>query len=74
MELSPINLNPTSASVIIATYNRRRTLARTLEGVLHQASRDTFEVIVVDDCSSDDTQQYMNEIVQAHPPGQISAA
>jgi glycosyltransferase involved in cell wall biosynthesis len=43
-------------SVIIATYNRETFIARALSSVLSQSFRD-FEVIVVDDGSSDGTEQ-----------------
>jgi glycosyltransferase involved in cell wall biosynthesis len=56
-----------SVSVVISTYNRRKTFARTLTEVLDQAAGDTFDVLVVDDCSSDDTPQYMNRMMQEHP-------
>lgn len=45
-----------SASVIIPTYNRSRLLAMTLESLAAQdLPAERFEVIVVDDGSSDDT-------------------
>jgi glycosyltransferase involved in cell wall biosynthesis len=43
-------------SVIITTYNRSRLVFRCLESVLDQ-DYPNFEVIVVDDCSSDDTEE-----------------
>jgi len=45
-----------SVSVIIPTFNRSRKLIRAVRSVLKQTFRD-FEVIVVDDGSSDDTYQ-----------------
>src|SRR5262252_1967520 len=45
-------------SVIIPTYNRRHMLPRTIASVLSQDESD-FELIVVDDCSPDDTQAYL---------------
>jgi len=45
-----------SVSVIIPTFNRSRRLIRALRSVLKQTFRD-YEVIVVDDGSSDDTYQ-----------------
>jgi glycosyltransferase involved in cell wall biosynthesis len=41
-------------SVIVTTYNRAGVLGRTLHAVLAQTFQD-FELIVVDDCSTDDT-------------------
>jgi len=43
-------------SVVIPAYNAERTLAATLESVLSQSHKD-FEVIVVDDGSTDDTSE-----------------
>lgn len=43
-------------SVIIATYNRADLLTRAVNSVLAQSFTD-YEIIVVDDCSSDDTQE-----------------
>jgi glycosyltransferase involved in cell wall biosynthesis len=45
-----------SVSVIIPTFNRSRWLIRAIRSVLNQTFRD-YEVIVVDDGSSDDTYQ-----------------
>lgn len=43
-------------SVVIPTYNCARFLGQTIDSALRQAYRD-FEIIVVDDGSTDDTQQ-----------------
>lgn len=47
-------------SVVIATYNRGRHILPSIQSVLRQSCQD-FELLVVGDCSSDDT----GEIVQA---------
>lgn len=47
-----------AVSVVIPTFNRRYCLPRSLESVLRQTFSD-IEVIVVDDCSTDDTQDYL---------------
>ena len=47
-----------SVSVVIATYNRARFLPETIESILQQRFRD-FELLVVDDGSTDDTQQVL---------------
>lgn len=41
-------------SVLITTYNRSRLLRRAIDSVLMQDFRD-FEIVVIDDCSPDDT-------------------
>lgn len=47
-------------SVIIPTKNRRALLERAIESVAKQTFTD-WEIIVVDDASSDDTRQFMEE-------------
>jgi O-antigen biosynthesis protein len=48
-----------SLSVIVPTYNRRGVLAACLDALAHQSvAPETYEVIVVDDGSSDETEQF----------------
>ena len=48
-------------SVIIPTYNREATLKRAVESVLNQTYTD-FELIIVDDGSTDNTRQLVENI------------
>ncbi len=48
-------MNPT-VSVIIPTYNRANLVSRAIKSVLNQTYQD-FEIIVVDDCSEDNTEE-----------------
>ena len=48
-------------SIIIPTYNRARTIEKSIYSVLNQTYQD-IEVIVVDDCSTDETQKIVNNI------------
>ncbi len=58
----------TIASVIVCTYNRARLLKRLLESLLCQtAPVDTFEIIVVDDGSGDDTAGVCREMMERMP-------
>jgi glycosyltransferase involved in cell wall biosynthesis len=56
----------TQVTVVIPTYNRCRTLAKTLGAVLTQTSGQSFDVVVIDDGSCDDTQRFMREMTTAH--------
>lgn len=51
-----------AVSVVIATYNRVRFLPETIESVLQQRFRD-FELIVVDDGSTDETPELLKSYV-----------
>lgn len=48
-------------SVIVPTYNRSHLLLRAIRSILKQTFQD-FEIIVVDDCSTDGTEEILNTI------------
>lgn len=50
-----------SLSVILPTYNRATLLPRAIHSVLDQSYRD-LELIVVDDCSTDETEELLSSI------------
>jgi glycosyltransferase involved in cell wall biosynthesis len=47
-------------SIIMATYNRAKTLRRAVDSVLNQTYRN-FELIIIDDGSTDNTSQVLGE-------------
>lgn len=57
---------PPSVSVVIPTYNATRFLNRTLASVFAQEPLPT-EVILSDDCSTDDTQRLADDIAKSSP-------
>jgi GT2 family glycosyltransferase len=58
----------TDLSVIICTFNRARLLKRALRALSRQSlASELFEVVVVDDCSSDDTHDVCNAMVRELP-------
>lgn len=48
-------------SIIIPTYNRSNTIGRCIKSVF-DSQLSSFEIIVVDDCSTDDTSEVINEV------------
>lgn len=59
------NQNP-AVSVIIPTFNREKLLQRAIDSVLSQSYKD-WEIIVVDDGSSDDSYKYVFELQNEYP-------
>ena len=49
-------------SVLIPTYNRASLIARTIDSILKQTF-DNYEIIVIDNCSSDNTVEILNTYV-----------
>jgi glycosyltransferase involved in cell wall biosynthesis len=63
---------PLLASVIVATYNRARQLERALESLVRQrVDRFTYEILVVDNNSTDDTSEVVRRIARRYPDARI---
>ena len=55
-----------TVSVIKPIYNAERFIAKALDSVLQQSYKD-IEIILVDDCSSDRTEEVVNGYVEQYP-------
>ena len=51
-------------SIVIPTYNRQDFILKTIGSVLNQTFKD-FEIIVVDKCSTDDTEDLLTPLIQS---------
>lgn len=54
-------------SVAVLTYNQEKTIARTLDSILNQRHTCTFEIIIGDDSSTDDTRKICEEYAAKYP-------
>ncbi len=54
-------------SVVIPTYNRSALLSNAIDSVLRQHSRRTFEIVIVDNNSQDDTRAVVHSLIEKHP-------
>lgn len=54
-------------SVIVLTYNEEKTIARTLDSILCQKCHVPFEIVLGDDCSTDNTRKICEEYAKRFP-------
>lgn len=53
-------------SVLIPTYNHEKYIVEALDSVLAQKTQYTYEILVGDDCSTDDTQNVLKQYEKEH--------
>ncbi len=58
-------------SIIVPTYNRSDLITPTLESIVAQDS-ENYELIVIDDGSTDNTSEVLNELISKHTNTKIS--
>lgn len=54
-------------SVEVTTYNQRDYIAQTLQSIIDQKHGYKYEILVSDDCSTDGTQDVIEEFQKKHP-------
>ncbi len=60
-------MNDITASIAIPSYNRADHLARTLKCMLHQTTSFEYEIIVINDGSTDNTTEVIKNLVKDSP-------
>ena len=60
-------MEQTLLSVCIITYNHENYIREAIEGVLMQKVNFNYEIIVADDCSTDNTRKIILEYVEKYP-------
>jgi glycosyltransferase involved in cell wall biosynthesis len=54
-------------TVVVTTYNEEQFITPAIESILAQETDFPFEVVIIDDCSTDRTREIVIEYQQAHP-------
>jgi glycosyltransferase involved in cell wall biosynthesis len=54
-------------SVLVCTYNQEKYLVQALDSILMQKCDEPFEILIGDDCSTDDTGKIANEYQMRYP-------
>ncbi len=53
-------MNESKVLIIIPTYNKGYIIEKTIKSILNQSYQD-FELIIIDDCSSDNTREVIEK-------------
>lgn len=67
MKYEEIRMENIMLSIYVATYNHERYLRQALDSIFAQQTNYFFEVIVGDDCSTDNTRMILEEYEREHP-------
>ena len=54
-------------SVVVITYNQEDTISRTLDSILMQQCHVPYEIVIGEDCSTDNTRAICERYAQQHP-------
>lgn len=60
-------INEIQVSVCVVTYNQEKYLAECLEKLVNQQTNFAFEIIVGEDCSTDQTRAIVQQYYEKHP-------
>ncbi|NNE14192.1 MAG: glycosyltransferase [Saprospiraceae bacterium] len=63
--------NKPDISICMITYNHEHYIRHAIEGVLMQKTNFDYELVVVNDCSTDKTDQVIKDIMASHENGNV---
>jgi glycosyltransferase involved in cell wall biosynthesis len=72
--IAPARESEIDISIFISCYNEERYIVQTMETVraaLAEAGRPQYEIVVIDDCSSDNSANLVEDYIRAHPGDRI---
>jgi glycosyltransferase involved in cell wall biosynthesis len=72
--IAPARESPIDVTIFISCYNEERYIIQTIETVraaFTEAGRPRYEIIVIDDCSSDNSANLVEDYIRAHPSDRI---
>lgn len=58
-------LNPPKISVLIPVYNVEKYVGRCILSVLNQTIQESMEIIIVNDCTPDNSMRVINEVIHS---------
>ncbi len=58
---------PVMVSIYVPVYNHEKYIVRALDSILMQKTQYSYEVLVGEDCSTDNTRQVLRDYEAAHP-------
>jgi glycosyltransferase involved in cell wall biosynthesis len=61
------HIGPPKVSVCVITYNQEKYISKCLQSIIEQETNFKYEVIVGDDCSTDETRKIINEFHEKYP-------
>ena len=64
---SPTLIANPDVSIFIITYNQESTIAQTIESILMQEGNFTLELVIGEDCGTDNTREICKTYQQKHP-------
>lgn len=60
-------MQPIDLSIVIITYNQEKYIAQTLDSILNQKHKYNYEIVIGEDCSTDNTKKIIEEYVEKYP-------